>query len=708
MGCGSSDLKAKFETEQDKTSKLQGENNEKSKKISELEDSQQQLDKKLKSNDENYRIKLKTLEENLVNEKQNFEVLEKANQELAEKVRGSEKILENEKKNFEELKIVNQELAEKVRGSEIILVGERQSFEELKKVYKELEEKVRGSEENLVNEKKNFEELKKVNQELVEKVRGSEQNLVNEKEISEELKKVNQELKEKLGVLEKVLVNQKHSFEQLEKVNQELADKVKVFEITFVNQNQNFEELTKVNQKLAEKVTIFEEQIQKIQLSRENRVIDKTLDLSMGFEKKKIDLNIELPSQFEVKPIKQVLNLFHHQVKKQKPEQSISSFQMFCKPDTEHQKTFIHLHLNRNFSYKSGLNFQKDSQILIEKTLPQLVFSQFNITLQGKSYNSDSTHTMISLPPSDIDNFSQSIQSDSSALFKLPVTHYLTPATQNLANPFQSPCISTKDHIFSFTPSNIFKYFTKYNSFKPTCSLCSSSKFYQFWSCEHCSLIICPSCKPLCFKCPSGHSYTQSNALEKFSCSSCSREKVSMSLYCEPCSIQLCDLCALLRTQAKFECDNSHKLKPGSSDLNCSICSKEGSLISCECSGICQICFEYIDSPIFYHPGLNCENGHLLHTVESREKCSVCEEEKEYLYYCKDCSLFVCDSCGDSYVKALYERPLCKKMHKLEVDYAEEGNSSIKGQVGLKKFYCELCDSSFSLKSIPIWGKTNC
>ena len=575
---------------------------------------------------------------------------------------------------------------------------------ELEKDFKSNDEKnsnkINSLEESLKNEKINSEKLEKISKDAADKVRILEENLVNEKKNIEESEKISKGVTYKVKVLEENLVNEKKNLEKSENISKQLAEKLKVLEENLVNEKQNLDKLEKINKLLVEKVRVFEEQRYKILLGI---ALERTLDLSIKFEKKKMDLTIELQSQFEVKPTKQVLKLFEHQLRLDKPKQTMTSTQILCEPDLEYQKSFIHLYSNKYFSYKTVLNIQEDSQILIEKTLPQLEFSQFNIINQTKSYTSESALTLISLPSFDIDNFFYSIQSDSSALFNLPVTKYLSTATKPLTTQFQSPCISNKNHIFSFTPENIFKYWSKYNSFKPTCSQCSSSKFYQFWSCKHCSLIICPSCKPLNFECPTGHSYTKINNLQKFNCSSCSIEKVSVSLHCEPCSIQLCDLCGFLRTQAKFECENSHKLKPDNRDIKCSFCSKENSFIGCECSGMCQTCFEYIESPVFYHPGVGCENGHLLHVVEKREKCSVCENENDYLYYCKDCSVFVCDSCADSYVKALYKRPLCKKMHRLEVDCCEPKNNSIK-QVELRKFYCELCDISFSFKNVPNLG----
>lgn len=439
-------------------------------------------------------------------------------------------------------------------------------------------------------------------------------------------------------------------------------------------------------------------------LKDKERLENELSCLQQNYKKSKENIAVEKLPGIGIDSQIQIISLFNFHAEITKPEFNITSEYSFYPPSIEHKILLNTLQVFQVFSLKKELSIEHCYSLSIPHLKkPQLEIEYLDcIDIPNKIESADTeTSTTISIPPNSSDLL-YSIHSDSSVVFKLPVTEYLIPVTYDLKMKLPKQCIYEENHIFTYNPGFMFKYYSKYQSFKPTCSICSFSGFNQFWSCGNCSMLICFNCKPLTFLCPSGHSYTSTNTLNKKSCSSCLIEKVSVFIECETCAINLCEICALTQSKAKLECENSHRLSLGEGELVCSYCKVENSVIGCECSSLCQNCSEYLESGVFYHPGLGCENEHLLHAAEIREKCSVCETEKEFLYYCRDCLVFICNSCGDEYIKTLYSKPLCKNMHKLQLNYSIQQKSSVKP--GLRNFACDQCDTSYTLKAIPFWG----
>lgn len=498
-----------------------------------------------------------------------------------------------------------------------------------------------------------------------------------EKQLQEE-KKNNEKYKDEISNLKKSLED---SQEQCKKIK-ELQTEIESYANILKTNESMTNKLLSLEQKLTQTITF--EHFQGISINKQ--------------------LSISWPgNEIHTDSKKQNISFFSFNTNIIKPELSTTTENSF--PSIEHKKLLIQLKKFQVLSLKSELEIKYCDFVSIPHLLkPQLEIEQFDGIDIPKTVESEDAQisTVVSVPHNSADLF-YSVQLDSSTVFKLPVTQYLIPDTCDLKINLPKQCISEESHIFSYVPGFLFKYYAKYQSFKPTCSICSFNGLSQFWSCEKCSMLICFNCKPLIFTCPSRHSYTPTNTLKKQSCSSCQIEKVSVFINCEICQISLCEICALSQSKIKLECENSHRLSLSEGNSVCSYCNAEKSFVDCECSSLCQKCLEYLESEVFNHPGLGCENNHLLHAVEAREKCSVCEVEKEYLYYCRDCLVFVCNSCGDEYIKALYSKPLCKNMHKLQLNYSSQQKTP--SNPGLRKLICTQCESTFTQKTIPAWGR---
>lgn len=284
-----------------------------------------------------------------------------------------------------------------------------------------------------------------------------------------------------------------------------------------------------------------------------------------------------------------------------------------------------------------------------------------------------------------------------------PTSLMLKPVVLETKGKFRE-CNLDSGHVLVFNPSTIFKLYSKFSSFNPVCSVCDCSSRNFMWICENCDLIVCFGCKPLEYFCAEGHRLVDDFKLKVFKCWACELEKVSCSRECKECDLRVCGECAFLNSKVKVVCDNMHKLVKGRVERNCFVCKNSEAIFSCECFAMCQDCYLYLRTETHINPAITCSNKHLLHiyqnTMHCQENCGICNQNNTAMYYCKDCNVFICDSCSNSALETILSSPYCDNSHKLTWN-PEAGKYSNNSYQGFGKFECEICDMSYDFLNIP-------